>query len=153
MTNDILLAGFSAENLFAFSSQLAMLGWVILIFLPRGLKALNIISRYIIPFGLSLLYSTLALIYLFSAEGGFGSLANLQLLFETESALLAGWIHYLAFDLFIGSWIAQEADRLSISRIIQAPILIATFMLGPVGLVLFLVMRTITVSMEETKHA
>ena len=55
--------------------------------------------------------------------------------------LLAGWIHYLAFDLFIGGWIAIEADKVGLSRIIQAPILVATFMFGPAGLALFLAMR------------
>ncbi|MEM9315304.1 MAG: abscisic acid-deficient protein Aba4 family protein, partial [Pseudomonadota bacterium] len=56
--------------------------------------------------------------------------------------LLAGWIHYLAFDLFVGAWIATEADRLGLSRLLQAPLLVATFMFGPVGLALFLVMRS-----------
>ncbi|RDX38275.1 DUF4281 domain-containing protein [Kangiella sp. HD9-110m-PIT-SAG07] len=153
MTSDILFAGFSAESLFGFSSQLAMLGWLILIIFPRKIAALSIIPQYIIPFGLSLLYSTLALIHLLSAEGGFDSLANLRLLFQNDAALLAGWLHYLAFDLFIGAWIAQQADILKISRIVQAPILIATFLLGPIGLALFLVMRSIVLSMEESKDA
>jgi hypothetical protein len=52
-------------------------------------------------------------------------------------AALAGWVHYLAFDLLIGSWIAREADKLGLSRVIQAPILLATFMFGPLGYLLF----------------
>lgn len=151
--NNILLAELTAEDLFGFSSQLAMLGWVILIFFPRRIKVLSIIPHYIIPFALSLLYSTLALIYFFSAEGGFGSLADLQLLFRNDSALLAGWLHYLAFDLFIGSWIAKEADSHGVSRIIQTPILLATFLLGPIGLALFLAMRSIILSTEESTYA
>jgi hypothetical protein len=55
--------------------------------------------------------------------------------------LLAGWVHYLAFDLFIGGWIAVEADKVGLNRLFQAPILVATFMFGPVGLALFLAMR------------
>jgi len=64
-----------------------------------------------------------------------------KILFGKDELLLAGWIHYLAFDLFIGGWIAVQADKLGINRLIQAPILAATFMFGPVGLALFLVMR------------
>jgi hypothetical protein len=51
--------------------------------------------------------------------------------------LLAGWIHYLAFDLFVGRWIASEADKMGISRLIQGPILFGTFMFGPLGLLVF----------------
>jgi hypothetical protein len=59
----------------------------------------------------------------------------------SDPVLVAGWIHYLAFDLFVGTWIASEADRLGWNRVVQAPILIATFMFGPIGLLLFFIMR------------
>ncbi len=153
MTNQILTNSYSLETLFQISSQIAMLGWVILIFLPRGLKLLSITPQYIIPFGLSLTYSTLVLLEFFNADGGFSSLQSVKLLFQNDYALLAGWIHYLAFDLFIGAWIAREADKIGLSRILQAPILIATFMLGPIGLAIFLTMRSISQKMEEPKYA
>ena len=50
---------------------------------------------------------------------------------------LAGWVHYLAFDLFVGLWIAARADAMRLSLVVQAPILTATFMFGPLGLLLF----------------
>ena len=50
--------------------------------------------------------------------------------------LIAGWVHYLAFDLFIGVWIAERLDAERLSRWIQTPILIATFLFGPLGLLL-----------------
>ncbi|MEO1044099.1 MAG: ABA4-like family protein [Pseudomonadota bacterium] len=133
----------SPDQLFGWASRAAMLGWIILIFLPRRWPALLFIPRYLIPFGLSLLYAGLALSHLFAVEGGgFGSLDQVAALFSKKEVLLAGWVHYLAFDLFIGGWIAVEADRLGLARLIQAPILVATFMLGPLGLALFLAMRT-----------
>ena len=113
-----------------------------LIFLPRKIKLLAFIPQYAIPFTLSLLYAGLALTNYFTTEGGYDSLMGLRRLFESDQMLLAGWAHYLAFDLFIGAWIARNADHLCISRLLQAPILlVATFMFGPVGLVLFLSMR------------
>ncbi len=119
-----------------------MLGWVVLIFLPRRWPLLLAVPRYVIPFGLSLLYAGLAMTHFFTIEGGgYGSLAEVRVLLSKEEMLLAGWIHYLAFDLFIGAWIAIEADRLGLNRVIQAPLLVATFMFGPVGLALFLAMR------------
>ena len=119
-----------------------MAGWMILIFLPRRIKPLFIVPQYLIPFGLGLLYSGLVLSHFFRGDGGYGSLADVRTLFENDYVLLAGWVHYLAFDLFIGAWIAREADLIGMSRLLQPVLLIATFMFGPVGLVLFLIMRS-----------
>ena len=54
---------------------------------------------------------------------------------------MVGWVHYLAFDLFVGLWIARDADAKGFSRLLQAPILFATFMAGPLGLLLWLAIR------------
>ena len=54
---------------------------------------------------------------------------------------MAGWTHYLAFDLFVGCWIAQDADRRGIGRIGQAPVLALTFVAGPAGLLLHYLLR------------
>lgn len=129
------------DQLFGLAGQAAMVGWLILIFLPRRIKPLFFVPQYLIPFGLSLLYAGAILPHFFTEPGGFGSLDEVRLLFGHDYMLLAGWVHYLAFDLFIGAWIAKEADALGISRLIQPVILLATFMFGPVGLALFLVMR------------
>ena len=119
-----------------------MLGWLILIFLPRRWSWLVAVPRYVIPFGLSLLYAGLAMTRFFQIEGGgYGSLDEVAVLLGDREMLLAGWVHYLAFDLFIGGWIAVQCDKLGINRLIQAPILVLTFMFGPVGLALFMVMR------------
>ena len=121
------------EQIFSSASTLAMLGWVILFFLPRRWKWLNIIPALIIPLILSLLYSVLIARYFFSAEGGFDSLKNVQQLFTHPAAALAGWVHYLAFDLFVGSIIAKQADEIGLSRLLQIPILLLAFLFGPYG--------------------
>ncbi len=119
-----------------------MLGWLILIFLPRHWGWLVAIPRYVVPFGLSLLYAGLAMTRFFQIEGGgYGSLDQVAVFLGDREMLLAGWVHYLAFDLFIGGWIAVQCDKLGINRLLQAPILMLTFMFGPVGLALFMVMR------------
>ncbi|MEM1091683.1 MAG: ABA4-like family protein [Pseudomonadota bacterium] len=128
-------------QLFQFAGQAAMLGWVILLLLPRH-RYVFWLPRYAIPFGLCLLYAALWFGYGFTGDGGFDSLTSVRALFERDEVLLAGWVHYLAFDLFIGSWIAQEADALRISRLLQAPLLVATFLFGPVGLGIFLALRS-----------
>ena len=128
---------------FGLAGQAAMIGWVILMFLPRRWKYLNWIPHFIIPFGLSILYAALFLPTFWTIEGGgFGSLEQVKTLLSNDAALLAGWVHYLAFDLFIGAWIAHRSDEIGLSRILQFPILLATFMMGPIGLLAFLCLRS-----------
>ena len=130
------------DQLFGWAGQAAMVGWLVLLLLPRRWPWLLALPRYVIPFGLSLLYAGLVMANFFTVDGGgYGSLADVKVLLSNDAMLLAGWVHYLAFDLFIGGWIAVNADKLGINRLVQAPILIATFMFGPVGLALFLAMR------------
>lgn len=140
----------SPEQLFAIANQTALVGWVILIFLPRRFRLLFWIPQFVIPGVLALGYATLALVYFAQGEGGFGSISDVRALFAHGEILLAGWIHYLAFDLFIGAWIAKESDKARIPRLIQAVFLAATFMFGPVGLLLFFITRGLMVPDRQT---
>ena len=149
----------SLDQWFGWAGQAAMIGWLILIFAPRSWpggysRFLFVIPRFVIPFGISLLYAGFAMSYFFSVEdGGFGSLDQVAALLGKREMLLAGWVHYLAFDLFIGGWIASEADKIGLNRIVQAPILLATFLLGPVGLATFLLIKASALRIPETHSA
>lgn len=96
------------------------------------------------------LAALLALSYLalFLASGSAGasllrdySLAGVGTFFADPLLRLVGWVHYLAFDLWVGSWEAEEADRLGMGHGVLLPSLGLTFLLGPVGLLLFLLLR------------
>jgi Domain of unknown function (DUF4281) len=129
------------ESIFSIASGAAALAWVCLIFLPRWKQIETIIFLGLIP-ALAFAYSALVFVHFYGVEGGgFGSIAEVRQLFSRDPVLLAGWIHYLAFDLFVGCWIAREADKAAISRIIQAPLLAATFLFGPLGLLLFHIIK------------
>lgn len=131
----------SFDSMFAYASQAALIGWTALIALPRW-PVLLAALRYGLIGWLALGYAVLAFVYFFRVEGGgFGGLAEVRALFASDPVLLAGWIHYLAFDLFVGVWIAVRADALGVNRLLQAPILAATFMFGPVGLLMFYLCR------------
>jgi hypothetical protein len=123
------------DTLFRLVGNLALAGWLVLIFLPRR-PWLTRLLRFGVVGVLAALYASLMFVYFFRAAGGFGSLQAVRTLFATDPVLLAGWVHYLAFDLFIGVWIAERLDSERVSRWLQAPILIATFMFGPLGLLL-----------------
>jgi hypothetical protein len=135
MTN--LTLALPLEQLFSVANTTALVSWVVLILLPRtrllrrGIQVLAVGS-------LCVAYGVLIQLAFFSVPGGgFGSLGAVQRLFEVPTVALAGWIHYLAFDLFVGLWIAQRADAMALSRWLQAPVLVVTFMFGPIGLMLF----------------
>jgi hypothetical protein len=119
------------------ASTLALVAWGTLILLPRWAALVGTL-RFGVLGVLALLYVTLIFGYFFSVDGGgFNSIAEVRALFASDPVLVAGWVHYLAFDLFVGIWIGARADAMGVSRFLQAPILLATFMFGPLGLALF----------------
>ncbi|MDY0871697.1 ABA4-like family protein [Dongia rigui] len=119
------------------ASSLALVAWGALVLLPRWRRLVDIL-RFGVPGVLALLYVTLIFGFFFGVDGGgFQSIAQVRALFASDPVLVAGWVHYLAFDLFVGIWIARRADAMGLNRFLQAPILIATFMFGPLGLALF----------------
>ncbi len=74
-------------------------------------------------------------------EGGFGSIDEVRALFESDSALAAGWLHYLAFDLFVGAFICRDGAEREIHPLVLLPCLPLTFLFGPLGLFLYLAIR------------
>lgn len=141
----------TAATVFSLASSTAMAGWLLLILAPRW-GALIAFIHFVLIGALSLTYAVLVFVYFFRVEGGgFGSIAEVRALFLSDPVLVAGWVHYLAFDLFIGTWIAVEADRRGWNRLLQAPILVATFMFGPLGLLLFYITRATDASLTARK--
>jgi len=133
------------HSAFSIASMLAMLGWLALIvslFIASARPTAWMLARWVIPGLIGLAY-----MLLFWASwgntpgGGFGSVAQVRALFANDNALAAGWLHYLAFDLFVGSWIAELGLKARIPALLLIPCLLLTFLLGPTGLVLFLILR------------
>jgi len=132
---------FNAVNL------IALVAWTALILLPRWPALLSGVMYFGI--GLLCLIYAVTMIGVVSGlianpEGGgadFTTIEGVQSIFATRAGVAIGWTHYLAFDLFVGLWIARDADAKSISRLLQAPILLATFMAGPLGLLIWLIVR------------
>lgn len=132
---------------FGMVNLLALIAWAALIALPRW-PALLAGVMYLGVGLLCLIYAT-GLIGLLSglipnAGGGgadFTTIAGVRAIFGSDAGVTIGWTHYLAFDLFVGLWIARDGDAKGISRFIQAPVLLATFMAGPLGLGIWLLLR------------
>jgi hypothetical protein len=75
---------------------------------------------------------------------GFGTLDGVMKLFSVKEALVAGWAHYLVFDLFIGAWQARDAQRIGLNHFVLIPCLALTLLVGPVGLLAYLLIRGLT---------
>jgi Domain of unknown function (DUF4281) len=135
----------TADQLFQIANPAALLGWIILsagVLLKRPYLR-DIVAGQIWPTAFAALYTALIIFFFAKADGGFDSLANVQKLFTSPWAALAGWVHYLAFDLFIGAWISKRVVEEGISRLVLIALLPLTFLFGPIGLVGFQVVRLV----------
>jgi hypothetical protein len=134
-------------TIFSYANLLAMAGWlgvIAALFLRSVRPVVWTGTQLIVPAILSTAY-VLLLWQGRSAfdEGGFGSIEQVRALFADDSALAAGWLHYLAFDLFVGAWIARDGDRTGVPALLILPCLPLTFLFGPAGLLLYLALRPI----------
>ena len=127
--------------LFQFSGPLAILGWLSLVLAPFAPRLTDAIASLVIPALLSVGYTALILVHWAGAPGGFDSLANVMALFTHPGVALAGWVHYLAFDLFVGAWITRTARAERIPHLLILPCLVLTFLFGPAGFLAFTALR------------
>jgi Domain of unknown function (DUF4281) len=130
----------TAQRLFSILNLIAIAGWLPLVFLPRARWATAVVP-VVLPCLFGVIYVVLVAASLPWGEGGFSSLAGVGALFQNPWALLAGWAHYLAFDLFIGGWQVRDARERGIPHLFVVPALVLTFLFGPAGLLLYLVVR------------
>lgn len=128
------------EILFSVFSSFVLLGWLALLVAPlrRGLAVT--VARWV---AVILCGGYFAMLAAGMAGPGpppgasFGTLEGVRLLLSTPEALLAGWVHYLAFDLFVGAWQVEDAPAANIPHWLLLPCLALTFVAGPVGLLLY----------------
>jgi hypothetical protein len=130
------------QLLFGICSKIALLGWVGLIFGGRVRVIVRTIA-IVIPTTIGLVYAFAIFAHWHERTGGFGSLNQLHDLFQNPWLLLAGWVHYLAFDLLVGAWECNDAQKRQISHLLPIPCLLLTFLFGPVGFLLYLCLRIV----------
>jgi hypothetical protein len=142
------------DALFGLSSTVALAGWAVLILAPRGggWGVLENLPRLAIPLALSVVYTVLAMGHFAAAGGGFGSIAGVRTLFASDPVLVAGWIHFLAFDLIVGCLLADRMDRAGVPRVVQAAPLLLTFLLGPAGLAFGLLTEFVTRALRRRRR-
>lgn len=133
-----------ADILFQLGSLIVLPGWLALAvaaFWARPRPHLIAVARIAIPAVLAVAYiALLALGHAAFRDGGFNSIAQVRALFANDDALTAGWLHYLAFDLFVGAWIVERGTLRGLHGLFLLPCLILTFLFGPAGYLLFLLL-------------
>jgi hypothetical protein len=130
--------------LFSIANALAMGGWLLLLVAPRWGATRRLVLSGALPLLLAAAYAVVIGAHYFgphASTGGFSSLADVAALFQDPWALLAGWVHYLCFDLCIGTWEVRDAQRRGVPHALLIPALLLTFLLGPVGLLLYAGLR------------
>lgn len=131
------------NTLFGLASLIVLPAWIALMFAPFRWSRVSRWIQLSVPTLLGVVYLVLILMFWGERQGGFDSLASVRALFGHDGLLLAGWLHYLAFDLFIGAWIVDRARQVGLHHGWTLPCLPLTFMFGPVGLVLYLTIESI----------
>lgn len=133
----------TTEQLFSYANLFALLGWLALLAAPLRREPLVLVAR-VVAAVLAGLYTTLFVVSL--SGGGAGGMpemtaTGLATAFSRPEVLLVGWVHYLAFDLWVGAWITHDAGERRINHLLVIPCLILCFLTGPIGLLLYLVVR------------
>lgn len=128
----------SLQTVFQITQPLALVGWAFLLFAPLLPRLADRIGGFGIPIVLAATHLLLLVIYGSELDGGIGSLAEAMALFDVPGLAMAGWVHYLALDLFVGGWEVRTARRESIPHVLVVPCLLLTLLAGPTGLLLFL---------------
>ena len=130
---------FMTTILFDVCNLLILLVWGLVLFFPRQKISENLISYPWVPLGISFFYSYFIVVYGGLVEADFSSLEGIVSLFKntTPESAAAGWLHYLAFDFWVGTWIIRHSRKNEIAHLAIILPLLCTFMLGPVGIMIY----------------
>ena len=130
--------------IFALFGPLVLASWAALIlslFVKPARPIALAATQFLVPGLLAAAYIPLIWVGMGAEGGGFGSIEEIRALFANDSALVAGWFHYLAFDLFVGSWIVRDKQDSGVPALLVLPCLPLTFLFGPAGLLLYFILR------------
>ena len=130
------------DEMFRIVNTMVLPGWLILVFFPGKDWRSPVI--YAVVLLMALIYGYYVVTGLSSFDpSAFSTLQGVKQLFTQDQAILAGWIHYLAFDLLIGNWIVNQSVRHAIKHYLVIPCLFFCFMFGPLGYLLFMLIKII----------
>jgi hypothetical protein len=125
------------EEVFSIVNVIATIAWIMLVILPRQRWVTDVLTSIAVPVLFAIVYVGIVATTVGRTPGGFSTLAAVATLFSNPWVLLAGWIHYLTFDLLIGTWEARDAREHGVPHLLLVPCLVLTFLFGPAGWLLY----------------
>jgi hypothetical protein len=131
----------SPEQIFSIANLLSVVCWVLLAALPNRRWVTETVTGTAAPAIFAVAYVAIVIAVFPSAQGSFSTLTGVTALFANPWMLLAGWLHYLAFDLLIGTWEAQDSVARGVPRWLLVPCLFLTLMFGPMGWLVYKAVR------------
>jgi hypothetical protein len=131
------------EQVFSIVNLAATVAWLMLVVLPRQRWVTDIVTSMVVPMLFAFAYVGIVATTFGRTPGGFSTLEAVATLFSNPWALLAGWIHYLAFDLLIGTWEVRDARERGVPHLLVVPCLALTFLFGPAGWLLYTIVRAV----------
>ena len=131
----------TADQVFSIANAVALCAWILLVVLPRQQWVYGILAPIAMPAFFALIYVAIIVTQWKGSAGGFSSLSAVGILFSQPWLLLAGWVHYLAFDLFVGRWEVRDARERGIPHLAVVPCLLLTFLFGPAGWLAYAALR------------
>lgn len=132
----------TAEQIFSIANLASLLCWILLAVLPNRRWVTEVVTGRAAPALFALAYIAIVIAEFPRGDGSFSTLGGVTQLFANPWLLLAGWLHYLAFDLLIGTWEARDSIERGVPRWLLVPCLFLTLMFGPMGWFLYVVVRT-----------
>ena len=138
----------SFENIYLWTNFSILPFWFMLIIIPNSKFTQFFVNSVIIPLILATIY--IYIIYqtilldepIFDILKLYLNLDNLYTVFATESFLLIFWIHFVALNLFLGSWVSRDGVKYNISKKLVFFPLVLIYLSGPLGLILYWLLRT-----------
>jgi len=135
------------ENIYIWSTLGILPFWLMLIFVPNSIITRIFVNSIVIPLFLGTAYAFIIYMIIISEESLleiftlYSSLENLYTIYSSEGILLIFWLHFLALNFFLGSWISNDSIKFNISRTFTIIILIIAYFTGPLGLILYWFVR------------
>ena len=138
---------FTIETLYMWINLGVLPFWFILIVFPQSHLSRIFVTSVFPFFILSgvyifILYKSYLIGYDF--DGNFTlylGLSELSRLFEDHLYIMVFWTHFIAINLFIGGWIVKDSQKFSINKVLMALPLIVTYLIGPIGLLFYWIIR------------
>lgn len=131
----------TSDQLYTFVNAIVLIPWLLMIFAPKWSWTKRIIYSLAFPVFFAVIYLVLMILFFGQGEGDFSTLEGLTQLFGEPNLVLVGWLHYLAFDLFVGTWEYKDSQALQINCYVVASCLLLTLFVGPIGLLYYLIVR------------